>query len=395
MNSAAGFNPQNFAQILQDLGQLLASPSTDPINWPGAVQVAKRNLSQQPNVAASPAEREAAVNAGVTSDLWLADATDLPSHATNVEIWSPDDWVDATLDQWRDLVNPIAERVGRALTEILPRIAEISGDDPVNDQQQAASAFAPLAAMLQPLSSAMFGMQVGNGLAGLASEVLCSTEIGLPLTQGHTPALVLPNILKFGAELGDAGKDALVFVAMREAAHQRLFAATPWLTSQFQTSIVEYSRSIGVDADRLRDIVQNIDMNSSENMQEILGQGLVNEMAPKADSPALNRLETLLALIEGWSSQVVTTAAANRLPSAAALSETLRRRRAVGGPAERTFMTLMGLQLRPARLKQANLYWALMLERHGVSKRDEVWSHPDLLPSTEDLTDPDNYISSQ
>jgi putative hydrolase len=395
VSDTPGFNPQNFAQILQDLGQLLASSSADPINWPGAVQVAKRSINQLPSVPVSQSEREAAISAGITADLWLADATDLPSHATAVEVWSPEDWVDGTLDEWRDLVNPIAERVSQALTQILPRIAEISGDDPTEDQQQLGAAFAPLAAMMKPLSSAMFGMQVGNGLAGLASEVLCSTEIGLPLTQGHTPALVLPNILKFGSELGEAGKDALVFVAMREAAHQRLFAATPWLVSQFQTSIVEYSRTIGVDVDRLREIVQSIEMNSGENMQEILGQGLVNEMTPKADSPALNRLETLLALIEGWVNQVVTAAAASRLPSAAALSETLRRRRAVGGPAERTFMTLMGLQLRPGRLKQANQYWDLMLERKGVSKRDEVWSHPDLLPSTEDLKDPDAYIASQ
>jgi putative hydrolase len=395
MSDASGFNPQNFAQILQDLGQLLASPSTDPINWPGAVQVAKRSISQMPTVPITQTQREEAVNAGVTADLWLADATDLPSHATSVEIWSPEEWVDGTLDQWRDLVNPIAERVSQALTQILPRIAEISGDDPSEDQQQMNTAFAPLTAMMKPLSSAMFGMQVGNGLAGLASEVLCSTEIGLPLTQSHTPSLVLPNILKFGSELGEAGKDALVFVAMREAAHQRLFAATPWLTSQFQTSIVEYSRSIGVDVDRLREIVQSIELGSGENMQEVLSQGLVNEMTPKADSPALNRLETLLALIEGWVNQVVTDAAATKLPSAAALSETLRRRRAVGGPAERTFMTLMGLQLRPGRLKQASQYWSLMLERNGISKRDEVWSHPDLLPSTEDLNDPETYISSQ
>jgi len=395
MSDAAGFNPQNFAQILQDLGQLLASPSSDTINWTGAVQVAKRSLAQTVTPEISQVESESAISAGITADLWLADATDLPSHATNVEIWSPSDWVDGTVDEWRDLVNPIGERVSEALTQILPRIVELSGDDPLNDQQQAVNAFAPLAAMMKPLSSAMFGMQVGNGLAGLASEVLCSTDIGLPLTQGHTPALVLPNIVKFGTDLGEAGKDALVFVAMREAAHQRLFAFTPWLKSQFQTSIIEYSRGIGVDVDRLREIIQSIEISSGENMQEVLGQGLMNEMAPKEDSPALNRLETMLALVESWVDQVVTSAAASKLPSAAALNETLRRRRAVGGPAERTFMALMGLQLRPARLKQASEYWRLVLEQSGVSKRDEIWSHPDLLPSSEDLKDPSGYIQSQ
>src|SRR3712207_7847253 len=44
------------------------------------------------------------------------------------------------------------------------------------------------------------------------------------------------------------------------------------------------------------------------------------------------------------------SACSSTLPSAAALRETVRRRRASGGPAEQTFATLVGLQLRPRRL---------------------------------------------
>jgi len=395
---AEGFDQQNLAQMLQDLGSLLATPANEPINWTGAVQVAQRALNKSDTQPLTPADSARAESAMATAQLWLSEATTLPAHSAGVDVWTASDWVEGTIDEWRELVNPIAARAGETLGEILPRIAEIAGDDPEGDREKVSQSFAPFASMMKPLSAAMFGMQVGNGLASVASEVLCSSDIGVPLTQGHTPALVLPAIDKFGSQLDDAGADALIFIALREAAHQRLFAAAPWLASQFKTSIVEYSRTIGIDMDRLREIVQSVELGPGgdmQSMQEMLGSGLMNEMAPKKDTPALNRLETMLALIEGWVEQVVTQATSERLPSAPALSETVRRRRAAGGPAEKTFMTLMGLQLKAARLRQANQYWSLVFEKGGAAQRDSRWVHPDLLPNTEDLGDPNNYIQSQ
>jgi putative hydrolase len=395
---AEGFNPQNLAQMLQDLGSLLATPANEPINWTGAVQVAQRALAKSESQPLTPADSARAETAVTTAELWLSEATTLPAHSAGVDVWTASDWVEGTIDEWRELVNPIAARAGETLTEVLPRIAELTGDEPDSDREKMSQTFAPLASMMKPLSAAMFGMQVGNGLASVASEVLCSSDIGVPLTQDHTPALVLPAIDKFGSQLGEAGADALIFISLREAAHQRLFAAAPWLASQFKTSIVEYSRTIGVDMNRLRDIVGSVEMSSPtdvQSMQEILGNGLMDEMKPKQDTPALNRLETMLALVEGWVEQVVSQATQGRLPSAAALSETVRRRRAAGGPAEKTFMTLMGLQLKAARLRQANEYWSLVFEKNGAEHRDTRWAHPDLLPNTQDLADPNNYIQSQ
>ncbi|HVQ18773.1 MAG TPA: zinc-dependent metalloprotease, partial [Actinomycetes bacterium] len=108
---------------------------------------------------------------------------------------------------------------------------------------------------------------------------------------------------------------------------------------------------------------------------------------------ALARLETLLALVEGWVDDIAYSASENRLPSAAALRETLRRRRAAGGPAEATFETLVGLQLRPRRLREAAAFWSAVRQERGVAARDAVWDHPDLLPASEDLDDPAAFLA--
>ena len=76
-----------------------------------------------------------------------------------------------------------------------------------------------------------------------------------------------------------------------------------------------------------------------------------------------------------------------------ALREMIRRRRAAGGPAEQTFANLVGLELRPRRLRDAAALWAQITRDNGPAARDAVWDHPDLLPGTEDLDDPSGYAA--
>src|SRR5262249_45049909 len=84
-----------------------------------------------------------------------------------------------------------------------------------------------------------------------------------------------------------------------------------------------------------------------------------------------------------------------RLPSVPRLAEAFRRRRAAGGPAEQTFAALVGLELRPRRLREAAALWSALTEHRGISGRDALWGHPDLLPGDEDFANPDGFARSQ
>src|SRR5437764_317761 len=77
------------------------------------------------------------------------------------------------------------------------------------------------------------------------------------------------------------------------------------------------------------------------------------------------------------------------------LAEAFRRRRAAGGPAEQTFAALVGLELRPRRLREAAALWSALTEHRGTGGRDALWGHPDLLPGDEDFADPDAFARSQ
>jgi putative hydrolase len=134
--------------------------------------------------------------------------------------------------------------------------------------------------------------------------------------------------------------------------------------------------------------MRQIDPQDPASMQGLQLEGVFAQEDTESQRASLRRLETALALVEGWVCHVVETAAEGRLPNAVRLAEAFRRRRAAGGPAESTFAALVGLELRPRRLREAAALWAALTEHRGVDGRDAVWGHPDLLPSDEDFADP-------
>jgi putative hydrolase len=101
----------------------------------------------------------------------------------------------------------------------------------------------------------------------------------------------------------------------------------------------------------------------------------------------------MLALVEGWVDEVVSQATVQWMPAASALAEAVRRARATGGPAEETFATLVGLELRPRRMRDAANLWAALRDARGIDGRDAVWSHPDLVPTSADLDDPLGFVA--
>jgi putative hydrolase len=180
----------------------------------------------------------------------------------------------------------------------------------------------------------------------------------------------------------------LLYLALREAAHQRLFAHVPWLRSHLIAAVEDYGRGTTIDISRIESSMRDIDPMNPAALQEALEGGLFEPQKTPAQQAALTRLETTLALVEGWVDEVVGQATESRMPAAAKLQEAVRRRRAAGGPAESTFAALVGLELRPRRLRDASALWGSLRSRQGAQARDAVWEHPDLMPTPADLDDP-------
>jgi len=207
-------------------------------------------------------------------------------------------------------------------------------------------------------------------------------------------ASLLPqNVAAFGADLDIPLDQVQLYLAVRELAHARLFRHARWLRQHLISAITDYARGIRIDTERIESLASEFDPANPDSLREALTSGAL--IPPKTDAQlaALSRLESTLALIEGWV-DVVTAHATTRIPRADAVAETVRRRRASGGPAEHAFATLVGLELRPRRLREAAAFWQAITDAVGATRRDELWAHPDLLPDSDDIDDPQRVIAS-
>jgi putative hydrolase len=359
------------------LGQLL-SYEGGPVNWDLARDVARQTSLQGGDPTPSAVQRREVEEAVRLAELWLDPVTSLPAGGGTGQAWSRADWLEQTLPAWRELVDPVAEKVVAATADAVPA-----------EMQQMAG---PMLGMMRQLGGAMFGAQVGQGLGALAAEVVGSTDVGLPIGTAGRPVLLPTGVERFGSGLGLPLEEVRLYLALRECAHQRLFAHVPWLRARLFGAVEDYARGIVVDPSRLEDVMRSIDPSNPEAVQEALQSGMFEPEDTPAQKAALARLETLLALVEGWVDAVVTDAA-HTLPSADALRETVRRVRATGGPAEQTFSTLVGLELRPRRLRDAAQLWTELKQTRGADGRDAVWAHAELLPTADDLDDPAGFAT--
>ena len=393
-------DPQQFADALRQFADLM-SWQGGPVNWDLAKNVARQTVAAKGDPSVLEIDRRKTVEAIRTADLWLEDATTLPTGIRIAQAWSRSEWVEATLPVWSKLCDPIAARAVDAMGGIL---AEDPGDltEELPPEMRSAmtaltgglgGALGGLGQMMRRIGGMMVGGQTGAAVGALAEEVVSSTDVGLPLGPAGTAALLPAGVAAFGEGLSVSDDEVRLFLAMREAAHHRLFAHVPWLRARLLGAVEDYARGITVDANALREAMPQIDPANPEALNEALsGATLFQPEDTEQQKAALARLETVLALVEGWVATVVDAASADRLPQAGALAEAIRRRRASGGPAERTFATLVGLELRPRRLREAAAIWKGLTEARGIEGRDAVWAHPDLLPTADDFDDPDAFV---
>lgn len=382
-------SPQALAAAMAQMQQILAADDGGESDWRFAHDVARQvaHTGGDPSVTDAQAAKVRSVL--TVADLWLDAATDLPPAGGPHLAASRADWVERTLPTWRSVADPIGVSVANALASV---IAEQLGRELPEDL--ASDAGGPdVGKMITKFGRLGFAMQVGQGTGTLAREVFGATDTGLPLLRGPGLLLVPANIESFANDMDTQADEVWHLLAVREAAHARLFAHVPWLRAHLLGAVEAYARGVQIDGEQLEDAVRAIDPTDVEQLRSALAQGIFSPQRTPDQERALLRLETALALVEGWVEEVTATAVAPHLPHAVPLRELLRRRRAAGGPAEDTFKQLVGLELRPRRARDAARLWQIVATDQGVSARDALWSQLDLFPTSEDLDDPENFLA--
>lgn len=378
---AAGL-PQDPAQLAALMAQLNKAfgqmgPNDQSVNW-------KLVADQARQIAASESQTTAAdVQQGIVSalplaNLWLDEATSVAQLTQSPKFLSRELWVQDALPLFQALANPVAERMSAALSETMQD----------NAPEELASLLSNASGMMKSLGAAMFAMQLGQSLGKLSTEVLSGGDIGLPIFADQRAAFVSQNLGNYIGELDVESDQVYLYLTVRELAHARLFKQSRWLREHVINQISQYASDIKIDTARIEELTRDFDPSDTAALQDAFQNGSFIAARSEEQNRALESIENTLALIEGWV-DAVTDQATARLPKTLAIAEAVRRRRATGGPAEKTFGQLIGLELRPRRLREAAKLWREISVKLGNEKRDALWSHPDLLPTADEISNPE------
>jgi putative hydrolase len=419
-NSDDSNEPVDFAAMMQQMQQQIQEQFSklgiNATGLGGSTEALPKNLVRDTAKKFATAQGSAPIGANDVSDveqaisiaeLWLNDATFFPQSPNSGSVaLARTDWVDTTLAGWQTTVEPLAIGLSSAIGELLNQAQgeadqqdnPFGADNPFG-QGNMQIPIGMISALLNSFIGSLVATQLGQAIGGLAGKVTGAHDVGLPLIDGAYPTLVPQNIKEWATDLDIPMEEIRIFHALREAAIARLFAHNPWLVSYIRTAITDYGKGINIDMEAIQEQAQQafetgngFDPSNPESFTIALNDGIFTPQETPAQRAALTKLETALALIDGWSEEVVTLAAGDRLPNIGALQETLRRGRATSAPAQQLFSTLFGLQVSPRLAREASAFWKQVRELKDVEARDRVWSG--ILPTADDLLTPESFLKS-
>jgi putative hydrolase len=374
--SGMGIDPAMMQTVMQHLQGAFASGGDGAISWDMAERQALHIANQDGQGIASGARTDIE-RAFALASLWLSEATTISELASPPRTLTRGGWVEATLPVWQELAEPVATSIADALTAALQEEAP-------EDMQGLIQGAGRL---MRTVGGSLFASQLGQVVGNLSKEVVSGGDVGIPLMPDGDAVILPQNFADFGRDLEIPHDQLALYIATRELAHARLFRHARWLRLHVLSQITDFARGIRVDTDALEELASRFDPSEPEELRRALESGALLPSRSEAQDDALRRLENLLATIEGWV-DVVTEGATSRLPSAVRVAEAVRRRRAVGGPAEQALGSLVGLELRPRRMREAAAMWRAVTDAVGVAGRDALWDYPDLMPTAEDIDDP-------
>lgn len=331
-------------------------------------------------------------NACEIADIWLNEATDFPAtSSTSPRAISRLDWIDETLPGWQATMEPLATGLSSAISRLLDDAMNSAGSE--YEEAMAAAPIGAIAGLLRTFIGSMIATQLGQAIGGIATTATGAHDAGLPILEPARPLLIPENIELWGADTEITKSEIYLFHALREGAIARLFEHNPWIVSYIRSAIVAYGAGIQIDIDAIQRQAEEAMQGMNEQSFTIaLDSGIFTPEETPAQREALSKLETVLALVDGWADDVATLAAGDRIPSITALRELHRRKRATSAPAQQLFKTMLGLEVSPKLAREASAFWSRVRELKGTSSRDHIWSG--ILPTATELLAPDLFLAS-
>ena len=323
------------------------------------------------------------------AELWLSEATVLPPMAMTPVAWSRAEWIEATLPAWKAMIEPVIGILSAAIEDATGRRMDLQAEGEMAELQSA------LRPILSRAISSIFGAHVGEGLGQAATTTMTGTDLGLPLFDKPYVGILPTNLSAVQQQTGLDEEGLLLYCSVREVARQRLFLEIGWIAPQIIALVQHYAREMRVDPDAIASAMEDAVL-SAETIDAFQTGFSTIFFAPEQSEEQrqiLERLSTLLALVEGWVDDVAQSVASRWLPGWEAISESLRRHRATSKPAQTMVTPLIGLSASPKAIREAASFWEAVRSAKGIEGRDDIWRYPESMPQAADIADPERFLA--
>ncbi|MGH3277048.1 MAG: zinc-dependent metalloprotease [Streptosporangiaceae bacterium] len=281
-------------------------------------------------------------------------------------------WIRANVDGFRVVFDPLVEHLAQR------------GSAP------------PGGSVIAAVGSRVTGMQAGLILAYLAGRVLGQYELFLPpdpdAAGQDAPAgrltLVAPNIVMIERELDVDPSDFRRWVCLHEETHRTQFTSIAWLRPYVQQQMTEFLLASDLDPasilDRLRaaaDVVGGA-------MGGRGGGSLIEAIQSPRQREILERLTSVMTLVEGHGDYVMDAVGPSVVPSVAQIRSKFSARRGSAGRMEQAVRRILGIDLKMKQYEQGSRFVTMVVGQAGMATFNKVWTSPRTLPTPAEIAEP-------
>ena len=283
------------------------------------------------------------------------------------------EWVSSNIQSMRLLLDPVLQRATDNLGTLKPAVEIGMG--------------------------IVLSTEVGVVLGYLAQRVLGQYELVLldEAVEDRPPRLlfVLPNLGQAVQTFGAEEDEFMTWVALHEVTHAVQFAGVPWLHSHVAGLVRELLKSAEVRLDAPR----KLQFPSADEVKRVMGhlrQGdLISIVTTTPEREMLDRVQAVMAVIEGHAEHVMDAVAPDLLPSLPKLRAALDRRRKSQSGLSRLVARLLGLELKLRQYEQGKYFCDTIVGERGPAALRHLWTSPQALPTLAEIQDPAAWLARE
>jgi coenzyme F420 biosynthesis associated uncharacterized protein len=360
--------------------------STQMIDWDLAISTGTRWARPGPQVSLAEARRTVSelrdLASAVQEPVLEVTGMHAPGDGTlgRVAVVDRPGWIRANVDGFRVVLEPLVEQ----LRERVP-----GGD---NGGPKAPG-------FIGTVGSRVTGIQAGLILAYLSGRVLGQYELFLPPetspVDGQQPGrltLVAPNIVMIERELDVDPHDFRRWVCLHEETHRLQFTAVPWLRDYVQRQMTEFLLASELDPAAILQRIRAAADAMAGAVRGGDGGSLLEAVATPAQREIMDRLTSVMTLVEGHGDYVMDAVGPKVVPSVAQIRERFNSRRGSTGRVEQTLRRILGIDLKMKQYAEGSRFVSTVVDEVGMAGFNKVWTSPETLPTKDEFARPQEWV---